>query len=1163
MTNSKKSKHDSPAAPEETVVAPEPRYPIVGLGASAGGLEAFEQFFRAMPADSGLGFVLVPHLDPSHASLLSEILQRSTAMPVVEAQDRMVVLPNRVHIIPPNRDMTIFHRVLQLSVPEVPRGQRMPIDAFLRSLAEDLGEHAIGIVLSGTGTDGTLGLRAILGAGGFTLVQEPIGARYEGMPASAIHAGYASLVLPPDKMPQALASGTRTLRPFQETPAAALAEQSVSGVNKLLQLLRGATGHDFSLYKKSTMIRRIERRIAQHDLTDMEVYARYLKEHPSEIQALFKELLINVTSFFRDVEAFSLLRQTILPQLFARKPPEYVFRAWVAGCATGEEAYSIAILLREYMDETHQEFKIQLYSTDLDEDAIAVARAGIYPPNIAADVTPERLRRFFVKEETGYRVKKEIREMVVFAVQNIIKDPPFTKLDLVSCRNLMIYLEPELQARLIPAFHYALKPDGVLFLSPSESIGNHPELFHAINRKWKFYRAVHTNASTRAVMASGLSWTADGGGRSVADDTVKRAKEINFAELTRRVLLQSYAPASVVTDAKGNILFVHGETGKYLRPAPGQATLNVVEMAREGLQLELRAALHNVVSQNAATLGRELSVKTNGDFQPIALSVRPLPDPEGGPSLLLVSFQEIAKLSAEKAAPAGRRRASASADARRIEELERDLAYTRENLQATIEEQQASNEELKSTNEELQSTNEELQSTNEELETSKEELQSVNEELITVNAELQAKIEQLAGMQNDMKNLLDNINIGTIFLHQDLLIRRFTREATQVYRLVPGDIGRPLADIKSNLEDESLLDYAKTVLDTLVPWQGELHSADDRWYLGHIQPYRTLDNVIDGVVLTFSDITKMKRIEAELRRHERELLARIDIGERLQKIATMHVTEGNLEPMLGEILDVAIAVSGSDFGTIQIRGDGQEHLRILVHRGFPQWWIDYWNAADQGRGACGAALQKMERVIVEDVEKSALFAGEDLAGVMRVGVRAIQSTPLVARSGQIVGIFSTHCRAPSIPDPNVLQLLDLLARQAADLIERKQIEQSLRHSERTYRVAFDGLPQACALIRISAETRSLADSAFIAVNPAFEALVGIKDAAGKTLEAACPGWLADAPELLPALGRVAETGKPERLTIFVAAAGRRLDLTLGRPEAGVALAAFDAAIGRG
>ena len=843
------------ATPTPTGAGAPPRVTIVGIGASAGGLEAYEKFFRHLPPVSGLAYVLVPHLDPAHASILTEILQRCTAMPVVEARDQVVVAPDQVYVIPPNRDLAVFHGMLQLSVPELPRGQRMPIDAFLRSLAEDQGERAVGILLSGTGTDGTLGLRAIVGAGGVTLVQDPATAKYDGMPASAVKAGYAGHAVPVEAMPAILLSVvshrvTGTSQPAPPTAAA----QSASGMNRVLLLLRSATGADFSQYKKSTIGRRVERRMAQHGLSDIEVYSRYLREHPAELKLLFRELLINVTSFFRDPDAFVTLKQDVLPQLLADKPDDFVIRIWVPGCSTGEEAYSIAIALREVMDEARREFKVQIYATDLDDEAIRVARGGVYPPNVAADLTPERLRRFFTKDEAGYRIKKDVREMVVFAIQNVIKDPPFTKLDLVSCRNLMIYLEPELQNRLIPALHYALKPGGVLFLSPSESIGNHTDLFKPLNRKWKFYSAVGAPVPARAATTSDAPWGAGDGGNEQGV-VVTTAKEINFAELTRRTLLTTWAPASVLVDVNGTILFIHGETGKYLRPAPGQPTHNILEMAREGLQGELRSLLQRSATLGTSTAELEVVVKTNGDFQAVRVSARQLPDPGGHPGLLLLNFQDVVPATA--GAPRARsRRAGHAEPSSRVDELERDLAYTREHLQATIEGQQSANEELKSTNEELQSTNEELQSTNEELETSKEELQSINEELSTVNAELQAKIEQLADMQNDMKNLLDSVSIGIVFLDQQLRIRRFTRDATRVYRLVATDVGRALADIKSSLPGDDLIVAAQKVIDSLAPCEHEVRAADGACYLACVQPYRTLDNVIEGVVMTFTDITQ-------------------------------------------------------------------------------------------------------------------------------------------------------------------------------------------------------------------------------------------------------------------------------------------------------------------
>ena len=835
-------------------------FPIVGLGASAGGLVAFEAFFRHLPVDTGMAFVLVQHLDPSHVSILTEIMQRATTMPVVEVTNQMTVEPDRVYVIPPNRDMTLLQGTLQISDPQQVRGHRMPIDIFLCSLAEDRGKRAIGIVLSGTGTDGTQGLRAVLAKGGISLVQDPATAKYDGMPSSAINAGAATHVIAPDQMPDLLLLGSS---PPSSRRSAQSAPATISGMNQIMMLMRSGTSHDFSGYKKSTIGRRIERRMAQHNIEDIEVYARHLKGNPDEVRSLFKELLINVTSFFRDPEAFVFLKQEILPQILADKPDDYVLRLWVAGCATGEEAYSIAMILREIMEQAHREFKIQLYSTDLDDDAIALARAGFYPHNITRDVSAERLRRFFIKEDTGYRVKKEIREMVVFAIQNVVKDPPFTKMDLVTCRNLMIYLGSELQSRLIPAFHYALKPGGVLFLSPSESIGGYTDLFTLISRKWKFYRTTGSIASHRTAMPRGLSWTTNNSAKFPEVQMIK-AKETNVAELTRRVLLQAFAPASVMTDLKGETLYIHGDSDRYLRPPPGHATLNAIEMVQDGLQLAVRTAFGIALSHGKATLGHEVSFMAGGEARRVILEVRPLHDAESGQGVVLISFQESPVLPPAK--PVRHKRAASAVDPERIEELERDLSYAKENLQATIEEQQSSNEELKSANEELQSTNEELQSTNEELETSKEELQSVNEELTTINAELQAKIEQLAGMQSDMKNLLDNISVGTIFIDDHLNVRRFSREAAKVYRLITTDVGRPLGDIKSDLDDDDLLAKAQTVIDTLIPYEREVRTIGGDWYLARIQPYRTLENVIDGVVMTFSNISA--RIAAELAEQE-------------------------------------------------------------------------------------------------------------------------------------------------------------------------------------------------------------------------------------------------------------------------------------------------------
>nr|MBP8310751.1 PAS domain-containing protein [Burkholderiaceae bacterium] len=640
--------------------------------------------------------------------------------------------------------------------------------------------------------------------------------------------------------------------------------------NRILMLLRSGTGHDFSQYKASTISRRIERRMSQHDIDDPEVYARHLKQNPVEIQTLFRELLINVTSFFRDPQAFAALRTEALPGLLAAKSDGDSLRVWVAGCASGEEAYSIAILLRELTGQLDLDLRIQIYGTDLDDEAIAAARTGRYPRNIEQDLTAERLQRYFQREGDGYRVKKEIRDMVVFAVQSVTRDPPFTRLDLLVCRNLMIYLQPELQDRLIQMFHYALNPGGVLMLSPSESVGGHGESFEPINRRWKIYRSLATFGRPRSLPDSGLA-------RPAADEAeampsaARRPREVQFAELARRALLQAFAPPSVVTDMQGNLLHVHGETGRFLRPAPGKPSHNVVDMAFDGLQIELRAALVQA-AHGIEWRDRPLRFQRDGQTHQVALSVRPLADPAVPIEMLLISFQGLPATEPEPAPvpPAGRKsRGRVSAQAQAVLDLERELASAKESMNALLEEQQVSNEELKSANEELQSTNEELQSTNEEMETSKEELQSVNEELVTVNAELQIKIEQMASMQDDMKNLLDNIRVGTIFLDRHLKIRRFTRDATRVYRLVATDLGRPLGDIRSDLSGDELLLDAQRVLESLVPIEREVRTPAGLWYLARIQPYRTVDDLIDGVVLTFSDVTE--RVEAIASRKARTL----------------------------------------------------------------------------------------------------------------------------------------------------------------------------------------------------------------------------------------------------------------------------------------------------
>ncbi len=858
---------DAPAADTASPSGP-PQPRIVGLGASAGGLAALEQFFRNVKPDTGVAWVVVQHLDPEHASVLVELLQRVTAIPVSEVVDGVPLVVDNVYVIPPNREMEVLDSALLLTMPTAPRGRRMAIDAFFRSLADERGADAVGVVLSGTGSDGALGLKAIHQAGGLCLVQDRASARFDGMPAAARAAVGTSLVAPAELLPAILVkalglAGTRP-RPAKGT--------SEVGLLRVLTVLRSATGRDFSQYKRSSVLRRIERRMAANGLADVEAYARFLREQPAEMKTLLQELLINVTRFFRDPEAFAALQAGVLASLIDGKAEGEPVRVWVGGCASGEEAYSIAILLRELVEKAPREVKVQIYATDLDDEAIAVARAGIYPASIAADVPPERLRRFFVREDAGYRIRKEIREQVVFAVQDLIKDPPFTRLDLVSCRNVFIYLEPELQHRILTLFHYALRPGGTLFLSPAEGVGEQSSLFTPIDRKWRLFRAQRSGVAARAMLTSGLTWfrTPAGG------EGLKKAPQVDYAELARRQLLQHFAPASVLVDSSGGILYVHGETGHFLRPAPGHPTLDVVEMAREGLQGPIREALQRARTKGEPVHRTGVKGSRQGRPQQVDLTVRPIAAAKAPPGLLLVTFQEPAQSA--KAVPAKRAARlpvqPRLAESARVQALTRELAYSRESLQATIEEQQTSQEELQSTNEEMQSTNEEVQASNEELETAKEELQSVNEELTTVNAELQAKVDQLTWIQDDMKNLFDATNVGTVFLDEALRIKRFTREAARIYRLGPADTGRPLADIKSNLVGQDLLAEARAVLDDLVPVERQVKSLDGAWYLARLLPYRTTENAIRGVVMTFTDISE--RIAAEaLARLERELAERI------------------------------------------------------------------------------------------------------------------------------------------------------------------------------------------------------------------------------------------------------------------------------------------------
>ncbi|WP_417390804.1 chemotaxis protein CheB [Gimesia sp.] len=845
----------------KTATDPElPEIPIVGIGASAGGLEALDVLLQHMPADTGLAFVIVTHQHPGHTSLLAELLSRQTSMPVVEVTDGTKVKANHVYVATPGGLLAILNGTLHRMDTGNLESPRLPIDYFFRSLAEDRKQRAICIILSGTGTDGTLGLKAIKEASGMAMVEEPKSAKYAGMPASAISTGLADYVLSPADMPGQLVA--YSAGPFLTRKNLTLPVPHVPAepLQKIFLLLRNRTGHDFSSYKINTLHRRIERRMNIHQIEIADDYVRFLQENPHEIDILFRELLISVTQYFRDKEAWIELGEH-LQKLVSSTPENSVIRAWIPGCATGEEVFSLAIVLRECIRQTEQHINVQIFGTDLDAVAIETARLGQYADGIAADVSPERLERFFTHHEDSYRIRKEIREMTIFAPQNMITDPPFTKLDILSCRNLLIYLNADLQKKILPIFHYALKPGGILFLGPSETIGPFTDLFEPLSKRWKIFRRKETvgaNSSLPEVL-----------NRSSMNEQkvtpmmapVPPTMETRITVAIERFLLGRFAPASVVVNDLGNIVFIHGRTGMYLEPSEGEPRHNLLEMAREGLKTTLSAALHKCITSGTDVIEEGVRVNSNDAFILVDFSVSKLHDSATLQGLFLVSFLPASVVSPDISKKKKTRRKGTKKEMS-IEHLEQELQFTRESHQRTQNELQTSNEELKSTNEELQSINEELQSSNEELETSKEEMQSLNEELTTVNSELQSKLDELSHANDDMQNLLNSTDVATVFLDKDLNIRRYTEQAKELVMLRDNDIGRPISELASNIEHDDLVEKCRDVLRTLKYVECEVRTNNGGWYQLRITPYRTTENLIDGLVITFVNIRSSGELRA-------------------------------------------------------------------------------------------------------------------------------------------------------------------------------------------------------------------------------------------------------------------------------------------------------------
>lgn len=821
-------------------------FPIVGIGASAGGLEALEQFFSHLPDNTGIAFVVIQHLAPNYKDMMPELLQRTTTMTVLQAQNRMKIKPGCIYVNPPHKELSILHDTLYLFDPVAPRGLRLPIDAFFYSLAEDRRDQSIGVLLSGMGSDGKLGLRAIKEKSGLVLAQDPTDAKYDSMPRSVIDAGLADIIGTAAELP------VHIINYLQHPPRDAfvclepiLEDNSLSALERIAALLRARTGNDFLLYKKSTVYRRIERRMELHQLNHIATYAAYLRENPQEQDLLFKELLIGVTGFFRNPTVWDTLKTDAIPALLANFPDGKTIRAWVPACSTGEEAYTLAISFIEAIEQLKPSacYPLQIFATDLDADAIAQARLGFYAAHSVADVSPERLERYFNAEKNGYRIKSEICEMIIFAQQNIINDPPFTRLDILSCRNLLIYFSAELQKKLLPLFHYALNPRGLLLLGAAESTGSFGYLFAPVKAKVRLYRRIDNPLPKPEVNFPNKNFTAIPVVRQIIDDV---GLPVNLQQLMDHTLLAYYTPAAVLVNAEGDILYFSGHTGKYLEPSAGKANMNIYAMAREGLRQALTGSIRLALQHNTAVHLDGLQVTGESGTHTVNVTIQTIEQVPALRGKVIIVFTDVAtartrKRTAKILQPEALQQAQLE-----IQTLRAEILYLQEELKAS---------------------HEELQFSNQEMLISREEMQSMNEEILTVNTELQAKLDALLWVNNDMQNLLNSTEIATVFLNNKLHLRRFTAHATQIFRLLPQDEGRPLSDITTDLDYPLLPHDATEVLRTLVVSDKQIQTHDGRWFDVRIMPYRTMDNIIDGVVITFVDISLAKNLELALNEH--------------------------------------------------------------------------------------------------------------------------------------------------------------------------------------------------------------------------------------------------------------------------------------------------------
>ena len=856
-------------APGKKRRSQEKDFTIVAIGASAGGIEAVTDLMNNLPANTGMAFVLIQHLDPHHRSLLTELISKKTLMQVKEVVDGMTVEPNHVYVIPPNTTMSISNQSLHLGPREESRVAQVPIDHFMRTLAEDHGDRAIGVILSGTGTDGTLGMAEIQAQGGVTFAQDNTSAKYDGMPRSAVASGCVDYVLPPKGIARELTRITN--HPFvvgdHKSNAADQVSAGDTDLSTIFQLLRKTTGVDFSHYRRSTILRRVQRRMVVHRLDNLKEYEKHIQTNPAEIRSLYKDVLINVTSFFRNVRVFEVLKTLVFPNILKNRSPEAGIRVWTPGCASGEETFSIAITLLEILGDKSPRIPIQLFGTDVSESSITKARSGLFPDNIQGDVSPERLQRFFTKVEGGYRISKDIRDICIFAQHNLLHDPPFSQMDLICCRNLLIYLEPVLQSKVISLFHYASRPKGYLILGASEGLGSSTNLFVPEDRAHKIFSKKTTGS--RQALTFSLNQAADRieSGQSRVP-TNQPDPNWNYSEAQKefdRKLLTQYAPATVFINDDMEIIHTRGNVNRYLKLAPGRASLSILKMAREGLLLDLRNSIGKAKKEHATICKQGIRIKNgaaNGDSdgegakklestRVVSFEVVPISIGSLNESYFMIIFQDVPSETATGSkAQRDRRERASEVNSKGIAKLEKELSATKEYLQSVIETQEATNEELQSANEEILSSNEELQSTNEELETAKEELQSSNEELSTVNDELRSRNQEVTQVNNDLTNLFTSLDVAVLMVGSDFTIRRFTPQAQKFLGLIPGDVGRPFLNINPPIEIQDFQSLVLKVISNRQQIEKEIKDEKGNRYQLRIIPYRTFENRIDGVVIT-------------------------------------------------------------------------------------------------------------------------------------------------------------------------------------------------------------------------------------------------------------------------------------------------------------------------